>query len=45
MSKYRLGVGWVRYGNYDALSSIFWNILSVGPRGLEEVTIRTIDLQ
>ncbi|KAJ5944568.1 Aminoglycoside phosphotransferase [Penicillium verrucosum] len=42
ISKYRLGVGWVRYGNYDTLNNNFWNILSVGTGGLEEETIRTI---
>lgn len=42
MSKYRLGVGWVRYGNYDTLNNNFWNILSAGTGGLEEETIRTI---
>ncbi|KAK4865246.1 hypothetical protein LT330_001869 [Penicillium expansum] len=41
MSKYRLGVGWIRYRNYDTLNNNFWKILSVGA-GLEEETIRTI---
>lgn len=41
MSKYRLGVGWIRYGNYDTLNSSFWNILSAGAGG-GEATIRTI---
>ncbi|KAI3135745.1 hypothetical protein DTO012A7_4829 [Penicillium roqueforti] len=41
MSKYRLGVGWIRYGNYDTLNN-FWNILSADTRGLEKETFRTI---
>ena len=42
MSKYRLGIGWIRYGNYDTLNSDFWNILCAETGGLEEGTIRTI---
>lgn len=42
MSKYRLSVGWIRYGNYDTLNNSFWNTLSVGAGGLEEATIQTI---
>ena len=42
MSKYRLGVGWIRYENYGTLNSSFWNILSAGAGGLEEETIQTI---
>lgn len=41
MSNYRLGVGWIRHGDYDSLNSNFWNVLSAGA-GLTEETIRTI---
>lgn len=42
MSKYRLGVGWIRYGNYDTLDRTFWDTLSEGAGGLGQETIRTI---
>lgn len=42
MSKYHLGVGWVRHGNYDTLNNNFWNILSAGIGVLEAETIQTI---
>lgn len=42
MSKYRLGVGWIRYDYYDALSETFWSILSADVGAIEEEMIRTI---
>lgn len=42
MSKYRLGVGWIRYGDYDTLEKKFWDILSTGIGGFNGETVRTI---
>lgn len=42
MSHYRLGVGWVRHDNYNALDSTFWDTFSTAVGGLEEETTRTI---
>lgn len=42
MSTYCLGVGWVRYDDYDALDATFWDTLSATVGGLQEETTRTI---
>lgn len=41
MSKYRLGVGWIRHGNYETLDRIFWDTLSTST-GLGHETIQAI---
>lgn len=42
MGMYRLGVGWVRWDDYDALDATFWDKLSVAVGGLQEKTTRAI---
>lgn len=42
MGKYRLGVGWIRYDDYETLDHVFWEILSVGAGGLSEEILRTV---
>lgn len=42
MSKYSLGVGWIRYENYNTLNKNFWNIFSAEAGDLDEQTIQTI---
>lgn len=42
MSKYRLGHGYIRYGDYDDLDKIFWDTFFIAAGGLDVGTIQII---